>query len=188
MATDSSFESLWAALHALRDNVRALGLTVAQDHPNVPAVPEPVRRMADDVDDLLGMLHEAIAAVAPSVEAVLQAHDSHSAARGLRDCHNRLIALGRASSTGPASPERLDDLAAVAADRDVRWQRWRASVLDGLRGYERTLWDAHAAALTCWDDLSSCLQAQPAPAGADASRSSTPVVPTRARCTHSEED
>ncbi len=153
MSTDTAFQTLWTALHALRDNLGALALTVSQDHPAVRAVPQPVRRASEDVDDLRGALHEAIAAIAPGLTV-----------RALHDCHARLIAMGRDASTGIASTERLDDLATVARDRDVRWRRWHASVVDGVERGERALWDCHLATLTCWDELSSSQQVVTCPA------------------------
>ncbi|HEV8559445.1 MAG TPA: hypothetical protein VGR06_24145 [Actinophytocola sp.] len=140
MATVPNFQTLWAALHTLRDSLRMLGLTVGQDHPPARAVPQPVRRATEDVDDLIGTLHDAIAAIAEG---------------GLRACHERLIAMARMSSAGLASPERLDDLASVARDRGGNWQRWLGTVLNGLINFQDALWDSHSAALTCWDDLAT---------------------------------
>lgn len=190
MAADTAFQTLWSALHSLRDSLRMLGLTVSQDHPPARAVPEPVRRAAEDAEDLLGLLQEAIAAVAQCVDLARWdgcVNDS-VAGRGtvalrLHRCHDRLVAVGRTASTGLTSPERLDDLAAVVADRDGRWHRWHASVLDGLGRFRDALWDAHAAALTCWDDLSSTLPArQPPHAAVHAGRA---AVHTKG---HTEED
>jgi hypothetical protein len=151
---NTSFQALWIALHRLRDSLRTLALTVGEDHPAVGAVPQPVQRATEDLEDLLGRLQEAIAAVTPGLDTAAGAL-ARPAIEGLGLCHDRLIAMTAASLDGITSRERSAHLATVAADRGGRWRRWNATVSDGVARYSTCLVSCHRSVLACWADVTT---------------------------------
>ncbi len=152
MTLSTDLQSLWHRLHELRDGVLPLRLLVTEDHP-VGVSPRPVQALADALDDVFGLVAEAIEALSAAVQANAEPQGRERVIRMLGLCHDRLIKLSRTWADEVSSYHRLTQLVTASQERGPRWRAWVATVVDGVVGCEGLRCDVQLALLECWQEL-----------------------------------
>jgi hypothetical protein len=153
MAPHAPFESLWVALHELRDTVRALELTVVEDRPADSQV-VPVEDLGAAVADLLGTVHEAVEAAADPLGAPGEPPAGPALARtALSRCQEHVNDATRRLATEVGAFGRRQDLHDLAGARGRDWPAWTAEVDRALDRCHVPLWTVQSALLACWLDL-----------------------------------
>ncbi|MGH8906826.1 MAG: hypothetical protein ACRD0K_10005 [Egibacteraceae bacterium] len=152
MTIASGLHGLWLALHRLRDAALGLRLLVCEDLPDGVA-PQPVRALCNGVEDVFGMLSDAIERAAATVRAAEPAGDPRQIRQALAACHRCLLDLSRRWTDEVSAHHRLTQLETAARERGARWRAWARSVTEAVDGCHAPLWDVHIALLGCWEEL-----------------------------------
>jgi hypothetical protein len=125
MLTDR-YQALWERMHALREAWLELRITVRED---VPAG-EPtmlVERVGDEIDDAVGAIEEALAALSAALH---NPDDIRAGGRALATVHERLTRTADSYWRGLGSAERQRELDSLARRRGGEWAAWERSVDD----------------------------------------------------------
>jgi hypothetical protein len=120
------YRELWGRMHELRETWLELRITVREDRPAGEATML-VDDLGDEVDDALGGLEEALAAVTGALQAP---DDIRAGARALATAHERLTQIADGYWQGLGSLERRRELHSLARRRGGEWAAWAHGVDD----------------------------------------------------------
>ena len=152
MALEKTFRELKDLLSQLRDDLQMLQLNVREDAPTQGAVVL-VDNLGDAIDDSLGSLEEALAAVEEARKALVPSFRRDATARALARCQEHFHAVELRFHSELVSYERLTDLTAFARSRRGEWPAWIKSVRQGLDQCTQPLDETSKALLACWQEL-----------------------------------
>jgi AcrR family transcriptional regulator len=143
------YTHLWTRLHGLREAWLELHITVREDRPPGEATML-VDRLGDAIDDAVGALEEALAAVTRAID---DPDDVRAAGRSLHTAHARLGRTWVCYWQGLGSPDRRRELDSIARRRGSEWASWAASVDDSGARLPRHVTAAHEELGHAWTDL-----------------------------------
>ncbi len=152
MALEKTLRELKDLLSKLRDNLQMLQLNVREDAPTQGAVVL-VDNLGNAVDDSLGSLHEALAALGEARKALLPSFRRDAIARALARCQEHFHAVELRFQSELVSYERLTDLTEFARSRRGEWPAWIKSVRQGLDQCRQPLDEISKVLLACWQEL-----------------------------------
>lgn len=152
MALEKTLRDLTDLLSRLRDHLQTLQLSVREDAPAQGAVVL-VDKFGDALDDSLGSLEEALAAVEEARRALVPSFHRDAITRALARCQENFHALELRYYSELVSYRRLKDLIAFARARRGEWPAWVKSVRRGLNQCTHPLDEINKALLSCWQEL-----------------------------------
>jgi hypothetical protein len=156
VAVETTFENLVAKLGALREVVASLQITVVEDRPLKGSVLL-VERLGDAVDDLRGLVEEALSAATEALEGVGNPLDEYRARNSLATANRRFIRLEYKFLVDEMSCDSLNELTKLGRHHGHEWLAWTGSVLQALTECRGPLQDVDDALLLSWQDLSERL-------------------------------
>jgi hypothetical protein len=160
MTLAATTDALWRRLNELRDSVRLLTLTVAEDRPRHSDF-QPVDTLAEGALEVLDLVQESMEAAADAISTGHAEPVPERLRRALAVVQDRVDQVGLRVGFDLGSHRRLTDLDELAADRGREWHAWTASVLSVLEHCQPSLRAAQQALLACWLELT-----EPSPAAA----------------------
>jgi hypothetical protein len=144
----SALSEVQASARRLRDVVRELVLTAVEDQPRGAEV------------HLITLIHDAVldlAAETEQVEALLCADGQAGRAaisRAVADCQAHVNAMGRLLVRELATPERLNDLAALGRRHGREAGAWAKEIARCLDACQQLAWtDLQPAILAYWEEI-----------------------------------
>jgi hypothetical protein len=156
VALEATFQDLVTKLGALREAVTSLQITVIEDRPLDGGVPL-VERLGNAMDDLRGLVEEALAAALEATKAVGNPLDSYQARNALASANRQFVRLEYKFLVEQLSSDHLNELRKLGRNHGREWQGWTGSVIDALTQCRGPVRDVDDAFLSSWQDLSERL-------------------------------
>jgi hypothetical protein len=154
MALETALHTAYLNLCVLREALVSLHTTAVEDKPLQGDVVL-VEVFGDAADDLLGLLDEALVALAGQ-----QTDDAH-ARRTLLLCQHHFNQIAQRFGSDLLSYERIVALKRFGRRRGGAWQGWAINVKAALDGCQQPLFDSNQALFACWQALTE--RAMPPP-------------------------
>ncbi|MBV9788827.1 MAG: hypothetical protein JOZ51_11670, partial [Chloroflexi bacterium] len=152
MALEAALEQLCSQLLALHETCTNLRTTVWEDKPLQDDVVL-VDLFGNAVDDLLGLIEEALAAARDSRQAAGSSFTLQQAGHALLICHDRHTQTSHRYSADLLSYERIRELRRFGRRRGGEWGAWSRGVKVALDSCRQPLFDVDDALLRCWGEL-----------------------------------
>jgi hypothetical protein len=144
MSTETAFDELYRCLCDASERLSELRTTVVEDSPE-PLEHHVVTRVADQVDELMGWLAEA-------VDSALEGHqtaDGRKSRDALERCQVRATAATRGFFRGLAAFENIVEFLQFAYERGPAWRAWAEGAVRNLQACEAPLLDIERAVFAC---------------------------------------
>ena len=156
MALETTFQDLVGKLRALREMLSGLQITVVEDRPLSGGVLL-VERLGNAVDDLRGLVEEALAAADEALNAVGNPLDGYRARSALATANRQFVSFEYKFLVEQMSFDHLTDLKKLGRNNGSEWRCWADTVRDALSQCRAPVRDVDDAFLTSWQDLSERL-------------------------------
>ncbi len=155
MPLEATFRNVEQHLRRLREHLSQLILTLVEDKPANGdfALAD---ALAGAAHDLTGILDEALTAITDPNRVT-------DPSRTLMIVNERLNRFSQLFWSYFQSYERLAELNRVGLERDGQWRLWSHAVHQTIEGCRQPLYDAHAALLQCWQEVTEWALQNPLP-------------------------
>jgi hypothetical protein len=152
MGLEAALERLGTHLLALHESCAQLRTTVWEDKPLQDDVVL-VDLFGNTVDDLLGLIEEALAAARDTQRIAGASAALQQAGRMLMLCHDRHNHVSHRYTAELRCYERIRELRRFGRRRGGEWRAWSRSVKAALDSCQQPLFDVDDALLCCWREL-----------------------------------
>ena len=154
MTVEASYQGLRLQLQRLRETVAALHVALVVDRPTQNDVAL-IDGLGDAVDDLLGLLKEALAAAHEACQAAEYPRDLHRATWALTNCQEQFNRFLQQMTAGLMAYERIAELLTLGVERGGEWHGWAHSVKDAIERCREPADRVTQALLGCWQEMAA---------------------------------
>jgi hypothetical protein len=152
MSVTVVFHDLDQRFQALHDALLALRTTVLEDCP-LPGDHVLVERLGDGVDDVLGYVDEALAAMRRSQPDACQPVAWERVCQTLVTCQSGYNHAARSFWFRLATYEQIADLLRLGRERGGEWRPWSSSVRQGLDCCQQPFFEVNEALFRGWREV-----------------------------------
>ncbi|MGB8646489.1 MAG: hypothetical protein WCF84_14720 [Anaerolineae bacterium] len=167
MPLEIAFRQAERQFRQLRERLSELALSLVDEKPEGDDVTLP-NALAGATHDLIGILDEALAAIADSDRL-------NQPARALMMGHERWNRFSQLFWSYLQSYEGLAELHRIGDERDGAWRLWCYAVDQRIEQCRQPVYEANVALFRCWQEVTEWALQQPAPGQAPAP-SELPVI------------